>query len=191
MRGTLHGMPTLVVKRVTLVDGTGAVRTIDNTTEILQHSTDTPASSPLVAPPPPPLLLQALQAHLGVLGVLLEVTLEVVPQFKVRIQQTVVPEAYMLNGSFLDDCGDYLWIYAGWYPHLHKVVLRTGAKVPVTVDGNCSTDFLIPPASVSFYPQPRICSTTLMDCVDPPSTDESIHQRLLGTVACCSGGYFC
>ena len=151
-----------VVTNVTILDGNAVLRTVVVPTNVHDESSHTaagrvagedtflfsvtdPVSTPVSSSAPPPaapftpLLLQAVQAHLGVLGVLLQVTLKIVPQFKVRVDQTVLPEAYMLNGSFLADCSTHLWIYAGWYPHLKKVVLRTSDSI----DDSSTSFFLL------------------------------------------------
>lgn len=83
--------------------------------------------------------LAAVQCHLGVLGVVTRMRLAVVLQFKVRVVQTVEPEALLTNGTFLDICKSQLWVYLGYYPHLKKAVLRVGEKVTVsTIVGQTS-----------------------------------------------------
>lgn len=96
--------------------------------------------------------LKALQTHLGVLGVIVRMKLAVVPQFKVEIFQSIENDSLLDNGSLVQLCRSTDWIYAGWYPHLQKIVLRQGWKVPIAMPGNASTNFLIPPFPKLFMP---------------------------------------
>ena len=99
-----------------------------------------------------PRIIAALGTHMGALGIIVNATFEVVPEFKLRVKQTVHHPQMLLNGSLLQAFRQHDWVYVGWYQHAAQLVLRVGDIVPSTVPGTFRTDFLTPPLPKLFMP---------------------------------------
>jgi len=114
---------------VTIIDGTGQIRKITDPEEI-----------------------KAFQVHLGMLGVILDVTLKTVPLFKMSVTNYVESETILLDGTALDWAQQHDWFEMWWFPSTKTVVVSKGVYTDnMTAPGNASTN-LIPdqnPAEIS------------------------------------------
>lgn len=113
------------VVALTIVDGTGTVR------QITSDSPDLPA----------------FRLHLGLLGVIINVTLYTVPLYKVTAVNTVVNDDILLNGQLLDmvRAADQTTVY--WYPSLGKLVIGNWTIVDPATPGEAWTSDHVPPTS--------------------------------------------
>jgi len=103
------------------VDGNGEIQTID------ESSTDFPA----------------FRVHLGLLGIITQVSFRTVPTFKMEIENYEVSDSILLDGTALDMARRFDWFEMHWFPSNHKVIVSKGTFVDSQVFGNAST-FKIP-----------------------------------------------
>jgi hypothetical protein len=109
---------------MTIVDGTGEIRTISDPDE-----------------------LKAFRIHLGLLGVILDVTLQTVPLFKMTVKNYVESESILLDGTALQWATEYDWYEMWWFPSTKTVVVSKGNyTADLNAPGNASTN-LIPDES--------------------------------------------
>jgi len=109
---------------LTIIDGTGQIRQITDLEE-----------------------LKAFRVHLGLLGVVLEVTLKTVPLFKMTVTNTVESETILLDGTALNWTQQHDLFEMWWFPSAKSVVVSKGLyTIDLTVPGNASSN-LIPDAS--------------------------------------------
>ncbi len=118
----LHSSATLSddIVSLVLIDGLGNIRNISE-----------------------PSSLQAFRAHLGLLGVVYEVTLSTIPQYKLQIKNYPQPDNILWKeNEIMRLAGSTDRFQFFWFPTSRQVVLSVGQRVPVTKPGNCQTNFI-------------------------------------------------
>jgi L-gulonolactone oxidase len=115
------------VVRMTIVDGLGNVREISEEED-----------------------LYAFRIHLGLLGFIVDITLDTHPLYKVRAHNYEVSESVLSDGSinrWLEEV-DQLALY--WFPTTGRVVVANWTIVPVETPGEAWTNDHVPPSSVMY-----------------------------------------
>lgn len=107
------------ISAITVVDGRGNIREIKD-----RHT------------------LRAFKTNLGLLGIIYEVTLITIPQYKLHIQNTQLSDDVLWNGKIFESMVSTDWFQFWWFPSAKKVVLSEGIRVPLQASGNCQTHFI-------------------------------------------------
>ncbi|KAJ3106342.1 hypothetical protein HDU97_006540 [Phlyctochytrium planicorne] len=102
------------VLQVTLVDGLGRIRTI--------KSTDAE--------------IDLVRVHLGLLGIVTEVVLPVVPNYKVNLFTYPAPDTFLTTGAFNAELAKYDYFYMYWFPSVNSVTISNASYVPVSTPGD-------------------------------------------------------
>jgi FAD/FMN-containing dehydrogenase len=104
-----------------IVDGLGNLRTISDETD-----------------------LRAFRVHLGLLGIIIQLTFKTVPLYKVRAHNYVLGDEILKNGVVeeMAKVTDQLGLY--WFPSLQKVVVANWTFVDVRTPGNAETNDHVP-----------------------------------------------
>jgi hypothetical protein len=115
------------VVRMTIIDGLGNVREISEEND-----------------------LNAFRIHLGLLGFVVDLTLDTHPLYKVRAQNYEVPDSILTDGSIprLLQEVDQMALY--WFPSVSTVVVANWTIVDVNTPGNAYTNDHVP-SSTSLY----------------------------------------
>lgn len=92
--------------------------------------------------------LRAFRPNLGLLGVVYEIKLLTVPQYKLHIQNYQLPDSVLLKNNKvmkLAESTDRFQFF--WFPSSRQVVMSAGNRVGITAPGNCYTNFIteVPP----------------------------------------------
>jgi len=120
------------VQQVTLVDGRGEVQVLEGDA------------------------LDAARVHLGLLGVVVKVTLKVVPQFKLQYQSTKLSDE-SLGSEGLERARGYDYAKLHWFPHQNTYFVDGLSKVGLDTPGLSTTNtWELPPIAgiLSKFPQP-------------------------------------
>ncbi|CAO3628395.1 unnamed protein product [Cunninghamella blakesleeana] len=106
---------------LTIIDGNGEVRKIDDPKE-----------------------LDAFRVSFGLLGIVIDITVEVVPQFKLKIESFPESDAFLLkNTSQIIDMAHQLdWFQFWWFPSTSSMVISKGERLPTSVPGNDKTNLV-------------------------------------------------
>jgi hypothetical protein len=89
--------------RLTVVDGLGEIRIVDD-----------------------PLEVNAWRVHLGLLGVIMDVTLKTVPLFKQTVKNYVESESILFDGRALMWAKELDWFEMWWFPSSKNVIVSKG-----------------------------------------------------------------
>ncbi|KAL1921710.1 uncharacterized protein VTP21DRAFT_10352 [Calcarisporiella thermophila] len=95
----------------------------------------------------------AFRVHLGLLGIIVDVTLPVVPQFKIRIHNYRASEDILLNGQALAMARKIDFFQLWWFPSTRSVVVSAGNYTTCEEDGDVKMNLIpdIPPLAVAGY----------------------------------------
>jgi L-gulonolactone oxidase len=63
----------------------------------------------------------ALRVHLGLLGIIIDLTVQTVPLFKMRVENTVQPDEILFNGIALRWAQSFDWYQMWWFPFYNEV----------------------------------------------------------------------
>lgn len=80
--------------------------------------------------------------HLGLLGIVVDVTLTTVPLFKMTIRNTLHPETILTDGTALIWAQSRDWFEMWWFPSSSSVVVSVGDYVDVSTPGEHYTNML-------------------------------------------------
>jgi len=86
--------------------------------------------------------VNAFRVHLGLLGIIVDVTLSTVPLFKMKVHNYPVPEACLFDNSLPTLAAQYDMFEAWWFPASGTVVLGTGNYTSVETPGNATSQFI-------------------------------------------------
>ncbi len=139
--------PTAVgdwVEELKLVDGTGAVQVLSGES------------------------LDAARVNLGLLGVIYEITLKVLPQFKLQNSFTKLSDANIENEA-LDLARRHTYAKLNWFPLQKSYILDTLDQVPLSTPGDSFNNSWTTPAIAGIikkFPQPIevLNSTRVIQC---------------------------
>ncbi|CAL8139498.1 unnamed protein product [Orchesella dallaii] len=87
-----------------------------------------------------PETIRAFRVHLGLLGIIYELTIKTVPQFKLHIRNYPVPDRILWSGGELTELirsNEHFQFW--WFPTAREVILSVGNSVPISTPGNCQT----------------------------------------------------
>ncbi|KAJ3113016.1 hypothetical protein HDU96_003892 [Phlyctochytrium bullatum] len=101
------------VLSVTLVDGLGRIRTIKSTDDDINLA----------------------RVHLGLLGIVTEVVLPVVPNYKVKLFTYPAPDSFLTSGAFRTELAKHDYFYMYWFPSTGSVTVSNATYVPVSTPG--------------------------------------------------------
>ncbi|KAK9762830.1 oxidoreductase [Basidiobolus ranarum] len=87
-------------------------------------------------------LLDAFRVHIGAIGLLYDVTLKVIPAYKLHVENHPVPDSHLLDGTIEAMIPNYDIFQAWWFPVTNTVVVSNGSYVPVTVPGEDRWNFI-------------------------------------------------
>ncbi|KAI9306147.1 hypothetical protein BJ944DRAFT_248453 [Cunninghamella echinulata] len=94
--------------------------------------------------------LDAFRVNFGLLGVIIDVTLEVVPQFKLEIENYRVSDTFLFTNhtQILEMARQLDWFQFWWFPSSDSMVIAKGKKVPLSTKGDAKTNLVAnaPPA---------------------------------------------
>lgn len=107
------------VVSMVIVDGLGKIRTISNPKE-----------------------LKAFRVHLGLLGIVYEVTLRIVPQFKLQIVNYPLPESVLFTREIIKRAEKHDWFQIWWFPGSKSIVISEGNMVPTNTTGQAKTNLI-------------------------------------------------
>lgn len=108
------------VTSLRIVDGRGDIRNISDSLE-----------------------LRAFKAHLGLLGIVYEITLKTLPQFKYHMKHTQVSDDILWNGKIFEYISSSDRFQFWWFPTAKRIILSEGIRVPLNTPGNCRS-YIIP-----------------------------------------------
>lgn len=131
--------------------------------------------------------LDAFQVHLGLLGVVIDVTLKTVPLFKMTVHNNIEAEAILLDGRAIQWAQDHDWFEMWWFPSDENVVVSRGNYTSdLSIPGNASTNF-IPDESPSTIHIARDAFEFLQGTKDKNGlkvlqkfTQDSLHKTIVG-----------
>ncbi|KAJ6645515.1 L-gulonolactone oxidase [Pseudolycoriella hygida] len=108
-----HSTISAQVTKMTIVDGRGTVKVISTSND-----------------------LKAFKIHLGLLGVIVDLTLETVPLYKVKSHVYVASDAVLQNGEAINwaKASDQLTLF--WFPSINEVVVSNLSFVAPETVGN-------------------------------------------------------
>ena len=115
--------------------------------------------------------LDAARVHLGVLGVVSTVTLQVEPQFKRSVTLEVVHGDDGLTGAKVVDIAQrFQYGEIFWYPALRQIVYKYDNRVPVTTPGDGRNNFF------GMQPQLRLAVEGDRAAGMPPPTTDTLSS---------------
>lgn len=79
--------------------------------------------------------LKAARLNLGYLGVITDVTMKIVPNFKTKLEATRHDESILFDGSVNTWAAqaDYLEVF--WFPYVHTAIVLNGTFQDITTPG--------------------------------------------------------
>jgi L-gulonolactone oxidase len=80
--------------------------------------------------------LAAARTSFGVLGVIVRITLPIVPQFKIHMQVITLPDSIMQQPDFMNLIRNGTYVGFGWYPRAKVIIVEHGQKVSPSTPGN-------------------------------------------------------
>lgn len=90
--------------------------------------------------------LKAFRVNLGLLGIVVKVTLKIVPIFKMSIQNSVEEIDILTSGKALEWAREYDHFQLWWFPSLQEVVVAKGNYLPflknTTFEGNATNNLI-------------------------------------------------
>lgn len=106
---------------LTIIDGNGEIKKINDPKE-----------------------LDSFRVTFGLLGIIVDITVEVVPQFKLKIENYPESDQFLLkNSSQVIDMARRLdWFQFWWFPSTSSMVIAKGDRLPTTVPGNDKTNLV-------------------------------------------------
>ncbi|XP_037049943.1 L-gulono-1,4-lactone dehydrogenase-like [Bradysia coprophila] len=111
------------VAGVKIVDGMGEIKTITDPTE-----------------------LKAFRIHLGLLGIVVEVTLNTVELYKTLAHNYVVPDDILTNGVAADMARNADQVSLYWFPEFNEVVVANWTVIDKETPGTDKTNYFAPSA---------------------------------------------
>ncbi|KAL1914676.1 uncharacterized protein VTP21DRAFT_8087 [Calcarisporiella thermophila] len=84
----------------------------------------------------------AFRVHLGLLGIIVDVTLSVVPQYKISIHNYRVSQDILLNGQALTMARKFDFFQLWWFPSTRSVVVSAGNYTTSKADGNAKMNLI-------------------------------------------------
>jgi FAD/FMN-containing dehydrogenase len=91
--------------------------------------------------------LAAARTSIGVLGVIVRVTLPIIPQFKIRMQVLTLPDSIMQQPDFIDLIRNGTYVSFGWYPRAKVIIVEHGQQVSSSTPGDGK--------AITFNPDPK------------------------------------
>lgn len=82
--------------------------------------------------------LRTVAVNLGVLGIVVEVLLTVVPKFQMEVEVMKGKEAFLTNGKALEMARANDWFQIGWFPSQKKIFMTKGTFLGVNGKGMLS-----------------------------------------------------
>jgi len=116
------------VIRLTVISGDGSLLVIDSREEV-----------------------DAFRVHLGLLGIIVDITFPTVPLFKMTIQNRPMSDSILFNNSLPSLATQYDMFQAWWFPAAGQVVLGTGNYTSADTVGTATSNFIPnePPAMIA------------------------------------------
>ncbi|ORX95594.1 FAD-binding domain-containing protein [Basidiobolus meristosporus CBS 931.73] len=87
-------------------------------------------------------LLDAFRVHIGVVGLLYDVTLKLIPGYKLHVQNYPVPASKLLDGSIEAMVPNYDLFQVWWFPSTDTAVVSNGTYVSDAEPGNDKWNFI-------------------------------------------------
>jgi hypothetical protein len=97
--------------------------------------------------------LAAARTSIGVLGVIVRVTLPIIPQFKIRMQVLTLPDSIMQQPDFIDLIRNGTYVSFGWYPRAKVIIVEHGQQVSSSTPGDGK--------AITFNPDPKFLNLDL------------------------------
>ncbi|GMH41784.1 hypothetical protein BSKO_09694 [Bryopsis sp. KO-2023] len=86
--------------------------------------------------------LKATRVNLGVLGIVVDVTMDVVKEFKIRVENVDTKEKLLFNKKKLTKMANEFDVFQiGWFPSLNKIVATQGTFVKASSKGKDHVDY--------------------------------------------------
>ncbi|GMH39306.1 hypothetical protein BSKO_07204 [Bryopsis sp. KO-2023] len=98
-------------------------------------------------------VLDATAIGIGAVGVIVDVTLEIFPNFKIRMENKAHNESFMLNGEVIEMARGRDYLALSWFPSTNSVVSTSGTYLPdLTTPGNDVANYAFEknPGSMAF-----------------------------------------
>lgn len=144
------------VVSMTMVDGMGRVRTITGE------------------------MLRATNVNIGLLGVVIDVTIRIVPQYKVHLEFTDHDEKILFDGQAIQWAKELDYIELNWFPTTRRVVMYNGTYLSNDNPGNDHAKYLFT-TSTPYLAQLEDASATRKTEFFCASEIASRQALLLGT----------
>lgn len=80
--------------------------------------------------------LAAARTSIGVLGIIVRITLPIIPQFKIHMQVLTLPDSIMQQPDFFNLIRNGTYVGFGWYPRAKVIIVEHGRKVDATTPGD-------------------------------------------------------
>jgi FAD/FMN-containing dehydrogenase len=80
--------------------------------------------------------LAAARTSIGVLGVIVRITLPIIPQFKIHMQVFTLPDSIMQEPDFINLIRNATYAGFAWYPRANIIIVEHGQKVSSTIPGD-------------------------------------------------------
>lgn len=85
--------------------------------------------------------VNAFRVNLGLLGIIVKITLAIVPLFKATVQTTLEPESILMDGTAQRWANNLDWMQMWWFPSTSNVVVLKG-HYHIKLTGSKSDDYL-------------------------------------------------
>ena len=80
--------------------------------------------------------LAAARTSFGALGVIVRLTLSIIPQFKIHMQVITLPDSVMQQPDFIDLIRNGTYVSYGWYPRAKVIIVEHGQQVSPNAPGD-------------------------------------------------------
>ncbi len=85
--------------------------------------------------------LAAFSTHIGVLGVIYEISLKIVPQYKVHTEGAIERDIdWLLNGNYLSEMYEHFTFDFSWYPCSNRVFSSSKDRTSIEHSGNAMNE---------------------------------------------------
>ncbi|KAI9306146.1 hypothetical protein BJ944DRAFT_239008 [Cunninghamella echinulata] len=133
--------------------------------------------------------LKSFRVNFGLLGVVVDVTLEIVPQFKMEMENYKVSEDFLLRNSsqLIDLARQQDWFQFWWFPSSSGLVVSKGKQIDdVTTKGDARTNLIpnisphvVGAAKLSFEALQITSNNYLAMSAIQKASEDSLHKKVL------------